>query len=105
MRTNWLECPRMQEETSHYCFCLTRGGSAQEMRSRFSKTFSMLIGLLLVIAVPTQAGPIKFVEVINVMGDLQGGGQLQQLRLRAASQDQTSKAQSPSTTVATNVTP
>ena len=75
------------------------------MRSRFSKTFSMLIGLLLVVAVPTQAGPIKFVEVINMMGDLQGGGQLQQLRLRAASQDPTSKAQSPATTVATNVTP
>jgi len=29
-----------------------------------------MIGLLLVVAVPTQASPIKFVEVINVMGDL-----------------------------------
>jgi len=64
-----------------------------------------MIGLLLVVAVPTQASPIKFVDIINVMGDLQGGGQLQQLRLRAASQDPTTKTQSPSTTVATNITP
>lgn len=75
------------------------------MRSRFSKTFTTMIGLLLVVAVPTQASPIKFVDVINVMGDLQGGGQLQQLRLRAASQDPTTKTQSPSTMVATNMTP
>src|SRR5436190_15461602 len=75
------------------------------MRSRFPKTLSTMIGLLLVVAVPTQASPIKFVEVINMMGNLQGGGQLQQLRLRAASQDPTTKTQSPSTTVATNITP
>ncbi len=65
----------------------------------------MMIGLLLVVAVPTQASPIKFVDVINVMGDLQSGGQLQQLKLRAALQDPTTKIQNPSTTVATNVTP
>jgi hypothetical protein len=75
------------------------------MKSRFTKTFSTMIGLLLVVAVPTQASPIKFVDVINVMGDLQTGGQLQQLKLRAALQDPTTKTQSPSTTVATNVTP
>ena len=63
-----------------------------------------MIGLLLVVAVPTQASPIKFVDVINVMGDLQTGGQLQQLRLRGAAQDPTTKTQSPST-VATNITP
>jgi len=74
------------------------------MISRFSKTFSMIIGLLLVVAVPTQASPIKFVDVINVMGDLQGGGQLQQLRLRAAVQDPSTRTQSPSTSIATNVT-
>src|SRR3954462_7808806 len=73
------------------------------MKSRFTKTFSTMIGLLLVVAVPAQASPIKFVDVINVMGDLQGGGQLQQLRLRAASQDPTTRTQ-PSTTIATNVT-
>ena len=75
------------------------------MRSRFSKTFSTIIGLLLLVAVPTQASPIKFIDVINVMGDLQGGGQLQQLKLRATLQDPTTKTQSPSTTIATNVTP
>jgi hypothetical protein len=74
------------------------------MISRFSKTFSMIIGLLLVVAVPTQAGPIKFVDVINVMGDLQRGGQLQQLKLRTAPQDPTTRTQSPSTSIATNVT-
>ena len=74
------------------------------MIARFSKTFSMMIGLLLVVAVPTQASPIKFVDVINVMGDLQRGGQLQQLKLRAASQDPTTRTQSPSSSVATNVT-
>ncbi|HYX28658.1 MAG TPA: PEP-CTERM sorting domain-containing protein [Pyrinomonadaceae bacterium] len=63
-----------------------------------------MIGLLLVVAVPTQASPIKFVDVINVMGDLQGGGQLQQLKLRASLQDPTTKTQAPSTTIATNVT-
>jgi len=77
----------------------------KQMRSRFPKTLSTMIGLLLVVAVPTQASPIKFVDIINVMGDLQGGGQLQQLRLRAASQDPTGRTQAPSTTVATNVTP
>src|SRR6185436_9077709 len=75
------------------------------MRSRFSKTFSTMIGLLLVVAVPTQASPIKFVDIINVMGDLQGSGQLQQLKLRAAAQDPTTRTQAPSTTVAANITP
>jgi hypothetical protein len=74
------------------------------MKSRFTKTFSTMIGLLLAVAVPTQASPIKFVDVINVMGDLQTGGQLQQLKLRAALQDPTTKTQSTSTTVATNQT-
>ena len=75
------------------------------MRSRFTKIFSTMIGLLLVVAVPTQASPIKFVEVINVMGDLQRGGQLQQLQLRAGLQDPTTRTQSPSTSIATNITP
>jgi len=46
-----------------------------------------MLSLLLLVAVPTQASPIKFVDVVNIMGDLQNGGQLQQLRLRAAMQD------------------
>ncbi|HMH42905.1 MAG TPA: PEP-CTERM sorting domain-containing protein, partial [Pyrinomonadaceae bacterium] len=64
-----------------------------------------MIGLLLLVAVPTQAGPIKFVDVINVMGDLQNGGQSQQLKLRAALQDPTTRTQTASTSSTTGVTP
>ena len=61
-----------------------------------------MLSLLLLVAVPTQASPIKFVDVINVMGDLQNGGQTQRLKLRAALQDPTTQAgsQNPSTNVA-----
>jgi hypothetical protein len=64
-----------------------------------------MIGLLLLVAVPTQAGPIRFGDVINVMGDLQTGGQLQQLRLRAALQEPTTTTQTPSTSSTGAVTP
>jgi len=60
---------------------------------------------LLLVAVPTQASPIKFVDVINVMGDLQNGGQSQQLKLRAALQDPTTRTQTTSTSSTTGVTP
>lgn len=75
------------------------------MRTRFFQTFSTMIGLVLLVAVPTQASPIKFVDVINVMGDLQGGGQSQQLKLRAALQDPTTRTQTASTSATTGVTP
>jgi hypothetical protein len=75
------------------------------MRTRFFQTFSTMIGLLLLVAVPTQASPIKFVDVINVMGDLQNGGQSQQLKLRAASQDPTTRTQTTSTSSTTSVAP
>ena len=74
------------------------------MRTRFFQTFSTMIGLLLLVAVPTQASPIKFVDVINVMGDLENGGQSQQLKLRAALQDPTTRPQTTSTS-STSVTP
>ena len=72
------------------------------MRTRIIRTCSTTLSLLLLVAVPTQAGPIKFVDVINVMGDLQNGGQSQRLKLRAALQDPTTQAgsQNPSTVVA-----
>jgi PEP-CTERM motif len=72
------------------------------MRTRIIRTCSTMLSLLLLVAVPTQAGPIKFVDVINVMGDLQNGGQTQRLKLRAALQDPTTQAgsQNPSTVVA-----
>lgn len=75
------------------------------MRTRFFQTFSTMIGLVLLVAVPTQASPIKFVDVINVMGDLQGGGQSQQLKLRAALQDPTTRTQTASTSSTTGVMP
>src|SRR5437016_12399840 len=75
------------------------------MRTRFFQTFSTMIGLLLLVAVPTQASPIKFIDVINVMGDLQNGGQSQQLKLRAALQDPTTRPQTTSSSSTTSVTP
>lgn len=57
------------------------------MRTRFFRPIASILSLLLLIAVSAQASPIKFVDVVNVMGDLQNGGQLQRLRLRAATQD------------------
>jgi hypothetical protein len=59
-----------------------------------------MLSLLLLIAVPAQASPIKFAEVVNVMGDLQNGGQFQRLRLRAVAQEPTVSGTSgaPSTT-------
>src|SRR5437667_12228614 len=75
------------------------------MRTRFFQKFSTMIGLLLLVAVPTQASPIKVVDVINVMGDLQNGGQSQQLKLRAALQDPTARPQTTSSSSTTSVTP
>ena len=57
------------------------------MRTRILRTLSTAVSLLLLVAIPTQAGPIKFVDVINVMGDLQRAGQIQQLELRAGLQE------------------
>jgi len=52
------------------------------MRSRIFRPVGTIASLLLLVAVPTQASPIKFADVVNVMGDLQRGGQTEQLRLR-----------------------
>src|SRR5437879_4587929 len=84
---------------------MNQEGVPNQMRTRFFKTCSTMIGLLLLVAVPTQASPIKFVDVINVMGDLQNGGQVQQLKLRASLQDPTTRTQTPSTSSTTSVTP
>jgi len=58
------------------------------MRTRIFRPIATFISLLLLVAVPVQASPIKFADVVNVMGDLQNGGQLQRLKLRAVAQDQ-----------------
>jgi hypothetical protein len=55
-----------------------------QMRSRIFRPAGTFISLLLLVAVPVQASPIKFADVVNVMGDLQRGGQTEQLRLRVA---------------------
>lgn len=52
------------------------------MRGRIFRQLSTVASLLLLVAVPTQASPIKFVDVVNVMGDLHRGNQNEQLRLR-----------------------
>jgi hypothetical protein len=57
------------------------------MRTRVFRHIATFISLLLLVAVPAQASPIKFADVVNVMGDLQNSGQLQQIRLRAVAQD------------------
>ena len=57
------------------------------MRTRVFRPIATLISLFLLVAVPTQASPIKFADVVNVMGDLQSSGQLQSIRLRAIAQD------------------
>jgi PEP-CTERM motif len=57
------------------------------MRTRVFRSIATLLSLLLLVAVPAQASPIRFADVVNVMGDLQNGGQLQQLRLKAVAQD------------------
>jgi hypothetical protein len=57
------------------------------MRTRVVRPIATFFSLLLLVAVPAQASPIKFADVVNVMGDLQNGGQLQRIRLRAVAQD------------------
>ena len=52
------------------------------MRSRIYRHVSTAASLLLLVAVPTQASPIKFADVVNVMGDLHRGSHNEQLRLR-----------------------
>ena len=53
------------------------------MRRRIFRQLSTVASLLLLVAVPTQASPIKFADVVNVMGDLHRGNHNEQLRLRA----------------------
>ena len=75
------------------------------MRTRFFRPIATILSLLLLVAVPAQASPIKFVDVVNVMGDLQNGGQLQRLRLRAAAQDPSTKGGNTSRTSTAPVAP
>lgn len=75
------------------------------MRTRIIRTCWTMLSLLLLVAVPTQASPIKFVDVINVMGDLQNGGQTQRLKLRASLQDPTTQSGSSQSSTSVATTP
>ncbi|HEY6045381.1 MAG TPA: PEP-CTERM sorting domain-containing protein [Pyrinomonadaceae bacterium] len=74
------------------------------MKSRIFRHASIVASLLLLVAVPTQASPIKFADVVNVMGDLGKGGQTSQLRLRVT-QDPTAPLNGQNRTSNTSTTP
>ena len=76
------------------------------MRGRIFRQLSTIASLLLLVAVPTQASPIKFADVVNVMGDLHRGHQNEQLRLRVT-QDPAAplNVRNVATSNATGVTP
>jgi PEP-CTERM motif len=60
------------------------------MRNRaVSPVATILSVLLLAIAAasPAQAGPVAYSDVVHVMGNLQAGGQSQELRLRSVTQE------------------
>ena len=75
-------------------------GVPNQMRTRVFRSIATFISLLLLVAVPAQASPIKFADVVNVMGDLQNGGQLQRIRLRAVAQDPSVSATASKSSVA-----
>ena len=52
------------------------------MKSRVFRHASTVASLLLLVAIPTEASPIKFADVVNVVGDLERSGQTSRLRLR-----------------------
>jgi hypothetical protein len=59
------------------------------MRNRAISPAATILSVLLLAfaAAPAQAGPVAFSEVVHVMGNVQTGGQSQELRLRSISQD------------------
>lgn len=73
------------------------------MRGRIFRQLSTVASLLLLVAVPTQASPIKFADVVNVMGDLHRGHQTEQLRLRVT-QDPAAPVNVRSNVAASNTT-
>jgi len=64
------------------------------MRSRAFRPIATMLSILLLAAVPAQAGPINFSEVVNVLGSSQNGAQFEQLRLRALAQEPNAAAPS-----------
>ncbi|HUQ31856.1 MAG TPA: PEP-CTERM sorting domain-containing protein [Pyrinomonadaceae bacterium] len=60
------------------------------MRNRAISPAATILSVLLLVfaASPAQAGPVAFSEVVHVMGNVQNGGQSQELRLRSVSQQE-----------------
>jgi PEP-CTERM motif len=77
------------------------------MRSRIFRRFGTFASLILLVSVPAQASPIKFADVVNVMGDLHRGSQIEQLRLRVKQDPNTplNVRDNGSRTTTTDVTP
>ena len=59
------------------------------VRNRAISPAATILSVLLLafVALPAQAGQVAYSEVVHVMGDLRSGGQTQDLRLRAVTQD------------------
>src|SRR5688500_2231398 len=59
------------------------------MRNRAISPAATILSVLLLVfaATPAEAGPVAFSEVVHVMGNVQGGGQSQELRLPSIAQD------------------
>ena len=65
------------------------------MRNRAFRPLAVTLSLLLLAAVPAQAGPIQFAEVVHVIGNMQHGTQRQELRLRSVTQEPTTPVSDP----------
>jgi hypothetical protein len=57
------------------------------MRNRAIRPVAAILSALLLAAVPAQAGPVPFGDVVQVFGGLRGSGQTQELRLRSVTQE------------------
>jgi hypothetical protein len=57
------------------------------MRNRAIRPVAAILSALLLAAVPAQAGPVPFGDVVQVFGGLRGGGQTQELHLRSVTQE------------------
>ena len=57
------------------------------MRNRAFRPIAVTLSLLLLAAVPAQAGPIQYGEVVHILGDMHRGTQTQELRLRSVTQE------------------
>ncbi len=59
------------------------------MRNRAISPVATILSVLVLafVAIPAQAGPVSYSDVVHVMGNLRSGGQSQELRLRSISQE------------------